>query len=198
MVLTEEELKEEQTLLREKLKAVNKNLDRIVNKELVIQQAIEGKERQNLKMQAEHTAEEIAHEVEVIDKHISNTKHRKKILKEEYHELQGKMTKHLSDPEACDKLKMQLTYLDDMIKGEYIQIKNLNEQINQFIRYDFVQKEVDGERRLVQFEDELMRIRIKDETIKLVNVRNEKQKQEYVEKIVKATEEQKKLKQELD
>ena len=36
MVLTEEELKEEQTLLREKLKAVNKNLDRIVNKELVI------------------------------------------------------------------------------------------------------------------------------------------------------------------
>ena len=36
MVLTEEELQIEQALLREKLKAVNKNLDRIVNKELVL------------------------------------------------------------------------------------------------------------------------------------------------------------------
>ena len=45
MVLTEEELQVEQALLREKLKAVNKNLDRIVNKELILQQAAEGKER---------------------------------------------------------------------------------------------------------------------------------------------------------
>ena len=36
MVLTEEELQVEQALLREKLKAVNKNLDRIVNKELIL------------------------------------------------------------------------------------------------------------------------------------------------------------------
>ena len=36
MVLTEDELQVEQALLREKLKAVNKNLDRIVNKELVL------------------------------------------------------------------------------------------------------------------------------------------------------------------
>jgi len=36
MVLTDEELELEQALLREKLKAVNKNLDRIVNKELVL------------------------------------------------------------------------------------------------------------------------------------------------------------------
>lgn len=46
MVLTEEELQIEQALLREKLKAVNKNLDRIVNKELLYKQSKEGKERQ--------------------------------------------------------------------------------------------------------------------------------------------------------
>ena len=83
------------------------------------------------------------------------------------------MGKHLGDPEAADKLKLHHAYLDSMIKGEYIQIKSLNEKIEKFVRYDFVQKEVDGERKLVQFEDELMRIRIKDETINLANVRTE-------------------------
>ena len=38
LTLTEEELRIEQALLREKLKAVNKNLDRIVAKEMVIQE----------------------------------------------------------------------------------------------------------------------------------------------------------------
>lgn len=59
------------------------------------------------------------------------------------------MGRHLADPEAADKLKMQHTYLDSMIKGEYIQIKSLNEKIEKFVRYDFTQKEVDGERKLV-------------------------------------------------
>ena len=36
-----------------------------------------------------------------------------------------------------------------MIKGEYIQIRNLNEKIERFVRFDFIQKEVEGERRLV-------------------------------------------------
>lgn len=85
-----------------------------------------------------------------------------------------------------------------MIKGEYIQIKNLNERIERFIRFDFVQKEVDGERKLVQFEDELMRIRIKFETINLEDVRSTKKRQEYDEKIAKAEVERKKLQEELD
>lgn len=95
------------------------------------------------------------------------------------------MTHYLTDPEAADKLKMQHAYLDSMIKGEYIQIKSLNDKIEKFVRFDFVQKEVDGERRLVQIEDELMRIKIKDETINLTNIRIEKKQQEYNEKIVK-------------
>ena len=59
------------------------------------------------------------------------------------------MSKHLADPEANDKLNLQLAYLDSMIKGEYIQIRNLNEKIERFVRFDFIQKEVDGERKLV-------------------------------------------------
>ena len=96
------------------------------------------------------------------------------------------MERHLGDSEAADKLQLQLQYLDSMIKGEYIQIKNLNEKIEKFIRYDFVQKEVDGERKLVQYEDELMRIRIKFETINLADMRIVKKRQEYDEKITKA------------
>ena len=59
------------------------------------------------------------------------------------------MEHHLGDSEAADKLQLQHEYLDRMIKGEYIQIKNLNDKIDKFIRFDFVQKEVDGERKLV-------------------------------------------------
>lgn len=58
-------------------------------------------------------------------------------MKTEFHELQGKMTRHLADPEAHDKLILQLSYLDSMIKGEYIQIRNLNEKIDKFVKYDF-------------------------------------------------------------
>lgn len=79
----------------------------------------------------------MALELVLLDKKIDNTKARKQVLKTEFYELQGKMTKHLSDPEANDKLILQLSYLDNMIKGEYIQIKNLNEKINAFVKYDF-------------------------------------------------------------
>ena len=48
------------------------------------------------------------------------------------------MARHLADPEAQDKLKMQHSYLDSMIKGEYIQIKSLNDKIEKFVKYDFV------------------------------------------------------------
>lgn len=75
MVLTEEELQVEQALLREKLKAVNKNLDRIVNKELILQQAAEGKERAHLKAAEKfmNNQEEVAQEVVLLEKQIENT-----------------------------------------------------------------------------------------------------------------------------
>lgn len=99
------------------------------------------------------------------------------------------MSKHISDPEIVDKYKLSHEYLDSMIRGEYAQIKSLNEKIERFVKYDFVEREVTGERRLVQFEDELMRIRMKDETINLTNIRIEKKQQEYDDKIIRAKEE---------
>ena len=60
------------------------------------------------------------------------------MLEEEFRELQGKMMKYLSDPEATDKISLQHSYLDSMIKGEYIQIKKLNDKISQYRRYDFI------------------------------------------------------------
>ena len=50
--------------------------------------------------------DDVAHEVILLEQQITNTKNRKKVLKNEFRELQGKMMKHLSDPEAADKLKM--------------------------------------------------------------------------------------------
>lgn len=108
------------------------------------------------------------------------------------------MGRHLGDPEAADKLKLGHEYLDRMIKGEYIQIKSLNDKIDKFVRHDFIQKEVNGERRLVQVEDELMHLRIKDEQIKLTNIRTEKKSQEYAVKISQAENNFKKLKIELE
>ena len=93
--------------MREKLKAVNKNLDRIVSKEMGAVQASEGQERMRnaLKVQRSHQ-ESVVHEVLVLEKQIDNTKHRKMLLKNELRELQSKMARHLADPEAVDKIKM--------------------------------------------------------------------------------------------
>ena len=77
-------------------------------------------------------------EVILLDKQLENTKHRKRTLKQDYRELQGKMGRHLGDPEAVDKLKLGHEYLDKMIKGEYIQIKSLNDKNDKFVRHDFI------------------------------------------------------------
>jgi hypothetical protein len=44
---------------------------------------------------------------------------------------------------------MELQYLDEMIKGQVIEITKMNQQNKAYMRFDYVQKEVDIERKLV-------------------------------------------------
>jgi hypothetical protein len=56
---------------------------------------------------------------------------------------------------------MELQYLDEMIKGQVIEITKMNQQNKAYMRFDYVQKEVDIERKLVQIEEERNRVKMK-------------------------------------
>ena len=75
------------------------------------------------------------------------------------------------DPDIYDKIKSEVEYLDEMIKGEQINIIKLSNANLKFRRLDFVQRDVIKERKMVQIEDELMRLKNK---ITLLQDKNEK------------------------
>lgn len=75
------------------------------------------------------------------------------------------------DPDIYDKIKSEVEYLDEMIKGEQINIIKLSNANLKFRRLDFVQRDVNKERKMVQIEDELMRLKNK---ITLLQDKNEK------------------------
>ena len=54
-----------------------------------------------------------------------------------------------------------------MIRGEHLAIQKLNEQSKAYMRLDFTQKEVEGEKKCVQIESELNRAKLK---IDMINV----------------------------
>ena len=72
----------------------------------------------------------------------------------------GKRLEKALDPEVAEKANLHLAYLSEMIKGEQLAILKLNEQSKAYMRLDFTQKEVDGEKRCVAKENELNRIKL--------------------------------------
>lgn len=104
---------------------------------------------------------------------VENARKKKGQLKLEYLELQKQISRVL-DPELGEKIKLNLIYLNEMIRSEYIQIQALNDKINKFERLDFGQREVDGERNLVQIEDELNRIKMRIDSINIANQQSHK------------------------
>ena len=70
------------------------------------------------------------------------------MLKKELLDLQNKL-QHILDPEAAEKMKLELDYLDEMIKSHVNDINKMKSQQKSFQRYDFIQKDVDIERKLV-------------------------------------------------
>lgn len=74
-------------------------------------------------------------------------------------ELENKL-KHILDPESEGKIKLEIQYLDEMIKGQTLDITKMNQQNKAYQRFDFVQRDVDLERKLVQLEEERNRVKI--------------------------------------
>lgn len=65
------------------------------------------------------------------------------------------------DPDLVDKVKAEMEYLDEMIKGESLSIQKLNNQITKFRKLDFVARDVHKEKMMVAIEEELMRLKSK-------------------------------------
>ena len=88
-----------------------------------------------------------------------NSKKHKRTLKQEFLEVGAKLERVL-DPEAIEKSNLHLAYLDEMIKGEQLAIQKLNDKSKAYMRLDFTQKEVEGEKRCVAMEAELNRVKL--------------------------------------
>jgi hypothetical protein len=152
--MNEKELMLSQKHLRDELKRANNYLTRLIEKQLV-QKAIA--EKTNLKRSNSLPRDKA---VALLQREIDNANQKKQMAKRELMDLEGKL-KHVLDPEACEKIKIELQYLDEMIKGQVIDIQKMNQQNKAYQRFDFVQKDVEIERKLVHMEDERNRVKMK-------------------------------------
>jgi len=71
-----------------------------------------------------------------------------------------------------DKVKNEIEYLDEMIKGEALNIQKLNKKAKQYFKLDFVKNEVDKEKTMVAIESELARIKLKITNLTVKSLHN--------------------------
>lgn len=76
------------------------------------------------------------------------------------------------DADLVDKVSQEIEYLNEMIKGEALNIQRLNKQAKLYHRFDFVQNDVVKEKTLVAIESELARIKTKITDITLQSLKN--------------------------
>jgi len=63
------------------------------------------------------------------------------------------------DPDLVNKVTNEIEYLDEMIKGEALNISKLTNKARQYFRLDFVKRDVDKEKTMVAIENEVARIK---------------------------------------
>ena len=76
------------------------------------------------------------------------------------------------DADLVDKVSQEIEYLNEMIKGEALNIQRLNKQAKLYHRFDFVQNDVVKEKNLVAIESELARIKTKITDLTLQSLKN--------------------------
>ena len=130
--------------------------------------------------------------IALLDKEIKNSKQKKAMLKKELLDLQNKL-QHILDPDAAEKMKMELEYLDEMIKGLVNDINKMKSQQKSYQRYDFIQKDVEIERKLVQIEDERNRCKIQIDRLLQLEKKNHERYDTVQRRILTAIEEHKRL-----
>ena len=65
------------------------------------------------------------------------------------------------DPDLAEKVRFKLEYLEEMIKGECVNISKLNSKNLRLRTVDFGKGEVKSEKHMVEIEDELMKVKSK-------------------------------------
>jgi hypothetical protein len=65
------------------------------------------------------------------------------------------------DPDLADKVRFKLEYLEEMIKGECVNITKLNSKNLRLRTIDFGNGEMKSEKKMVEIEEELMKIKSK-------------------------------------
>lgn len=99
----------------------------------------------------------------------------------------------ITDPEQHEKIKLEVEYLDEMIKQESLRIHKLNLNQTRFKRLDFVQNEVEKERKMVQLEDDIARTKLRLMQMEGCHVRNQEVEIATDEKIMQLLEQHDKL-----
>lgn len=65
------------------------------------------------------------------------------------------------DPDITDKILGKMEYLDEMIRGECLNINKLNNQNKLMKKVDIVQRDVIKEKYMVGIEDSIMQLKMK-------------------------------------
>ncbi len=79
------------------------------------------------------------------------------------------------DADNINKVKHEIEYLDEMIKGEAINIQRLNKEAKKYFKQDYVGNDVEKERRMVAVEGEVARVKIKINNLTNQSLQNQEE-----------------------
>jgi hypothetical protein len=65
------------------------------------------------------------------------------------------------DADNINKTRQEIEYLDEMIKGEAINIQRLNKEAKKYFKQDYVSNDVEKEKKMVAVESEVARVKMK-------------------------------------
>lgn len=117
-VMNENELRVEQAFLTTKLKSVSAFISRMLEKEYTRKQMKDGKQKAiaSRKSLTGQPKDEV-HEMLLLNMMVKNSYRKQRQLKKELEEIDAQF-RRLMDPDLPDRVKAEIAYLDEMIKGE--------------------------------------------------------------------------------
>ena len=65
------------------------------------------------------------------------------------------------DADNINKTRQEIEYLDEMIKGEAINIQRLNKEAKKYFKQDYVSNDAEKEKKMVAVESEVARVKMK-------------------------------------
>lgn len=118
----------------------------MVEKHLIEEDVVAGKKRGERKGLTKPIPRVSA--IMLLENQIKTSLRKEKMVDKEFAEVERYFLR-ITDPEQHEKIKLEVEYLDEMIKQESLRIHKLNLNQTRFKRLDFVQNEVEKERKMV-------------------------------------------------